>query len=173
MDIIANELIKHFEKGHPINSFNDAKKQEEISREVSDFRLILHNYIRLNIIDMCSFIDEYNSFFKETITVEERISQRIKKVKDKNKVIKKRIDWQKLKTIRNISMAHNLRDRKSRNELSLDNLKLLTNELSSLEVGIKYSEVVIFMFENIKNEFSHELLEAEKSLQVLRTCDDL
>jgi hypothetical protein len=171
---VPTMMIKFMRKGYPISSFNDEKVQEEISREVSDLSLILHNYIRLNIIDMYSFNDEYNGFFQEKITKNQNIIKRINTVKILNKRVRNQIDWDKLKKFRNISLAHNLRDKGNQNRLSVDNMRLLKNEFSTLDIGIKYSDIITTMFQNIQNEFSLELLEAEKTLsRILRNDDDL
>ena len=138
---------------------------KEIARECADKFIILHSYTCLNIIDMFSFNDEYNKFFSIGNINDVILKNRINNVKAKNKEIKKAIDWKKIGTYRNNVLAHNLRDNKNYNRLSIDVLKDLKKELLlNLNKSIEYSEVVLKLFENINLEFENELINAKKKI---------
>ena len=133
-----------------------------ISRECADLKITLHSYLCLNIIDIFSFNDEYNKYFIENRFQDENIKLRIKNVKEKNKVVRKKLDWKKLERFRNQILAHNLRDKENR--LSVKVLKEISEFLSNLKIGIEFSEVVLEMFDNIKFEFEKEITESQYSL---------
>lgn len=65
----------------------------------------------MNIIDLASFIDEYDKRFDITVTDDKNIVERINNFKVKNKDLKRKVNWNKLKNIRNKVLAHNLRNK--------------------------------------------------------------
>ena len=116
---------------------------------------------------MFSFNDEYLNYFNVANVEDEAIKMRIFKVLQKNTEIKKRIDWEQLKRFRNNILAHNLRDKKNDNKLSVKTFKELSGLTNNMEFSIKYFEVVLNMFKNIQDEFQFEIVEAYNKLKIL------
>jgi len=133
-----------------------------VSRECADLKITLHSYLCLNIIDIFSFNDEYNKYFVENRFQDDNIKLRIKNVKEKNKIVRKKLDWKKLERFRNQILAHNLRDNEKR--LSIIVLKEISEFLSNLKSGVEFSEVILEMFDNIRFEFEKEITESQYSL---------
>lgn len=136
------------------------------AREYADKLIIIHSYLCLNIIDIFSFNDEYLKFFTEKITEDQNIASRIRKVREKNKEIRKKINWADLKNYRNIGLAHNLRHKDENKEyrLSIKTMANISDFMKDLKKPIEYSETITLMFENIRNEFADELKEAYELL---------
>lgn len=166
-DCVTQKLLEQVKIGVLPSELNSESISLVISRECADVKVILHSYISLNIIDMFSFNDEYNDFFNQERFDEIDLKQRVKKVKDKNKVIRKSFNWDLLSKIRNNVLAHNMRDNKNGKVLSLETLKELYNITSNIKHAIEYSEVTMKLFDNIKEEFEVELTEAQKVLMTV------
>lgn len=137
----------------------------KILRECADCKVTIHSYICLNIIDMFSFNDEYIKFFNPKNFVDEIIKKRILTILEINSKIKKKIDWQQLQRFRNNVLAHNLRDDKNNQKLSLNTFKELSQKISSTKLSIEYFDVVLEMFKNIETEFQFELIQAKEELK--------
>jgi hypothetical protein len=166
-DCVTQKLLERVKAGVLPSELNSESISSVISRECADVKVILHSYISLNIIDMFSFNDEYNDFFNQERFDDIDLKQRVKKVKDKNKVIRKSFNWDLLSKIRNNVLAHNMRDKKNGKVLSLETLKELYNISSNIKYAIEYSEVTMKLFDNIKEEFEVELTEAQKVLMTV------
>lgn len=159
-ELIAKRMDEYIEKGYKPKDLGEGEIANQISRECADIRITLHNFSRLNIIDMFSFNDEYNDFFTEVHIENEELKRRIRNVKNKNKEIRKQLDWDQLKRFRNIAMAHNMRDKKNSNRLSFDVLKEINGILMNQTEAVEYSKVVLEIYQNIKMEFEREIIEA-------------
>ncbi len=172
-DYCVNKEIKNyiFNKNFTHQELKEKGIIEELSRKDADIKVIIHNYTRLNIIDMFSFNDEYNGFFHENCSENNLIRERIRKVRNENKLIYKEFDWEQLRRYRNIINAHNLRDKKDSNKLSVKTLKEINKLMINGNIGIKYPERVLNIYKNIKSEFKIEIEKGkiefiEKSLYI-------
>lgn len=87
------------------------KSIDESSIDCKDKVVQIHTYFSMNIIDLASFIDEYDKRFDITVTDDKNIVERINNFKVKNKDLKRKVNWNKLKNIRNKVLAHNLRNK--------------------------------------------------------------
>lgn len=161
-ELIGQRMNEFIEKGYNPKECGVGEIANKISRECADIRVTLHNYSRLNIIDMFSFNDEYNDFFTEGNIENPELKKRIRKVKSKNKEIRKKLDWDQLKRFRNIATAHNMRDKKNSNKLSFEVLKEINGILMNQKETVAYSKVVLEVYDNIKSEFEKEILEANQ-----------
>ena len=163
-DCVTQKLLERVRAGVLPSELNSEAISSVISRECADAKVTLLSYVSLNIIDMFSFNDEYNNFFHQERFDELDVKERVNKVKEKNKIIRKSFDWELLSKIRNNVLAHNMRDKKNGNALSLKTLKELHNISSNLKLAVEYSEVTMKLFDNIKEEFETELTQAQKAL---------
>lgn len=137
----------------------------QIARECVDLKLILHNYSRLNIIDMFSFNEEYCKFFSVEKFNDENIKSRIEKVKKVNKAVRKKIDWTLLEKFRNNILAHNLRDDKDNYKIALKTFSEIDIYLDKTSFAIEYSEVVLQIYHNVFLEFELEIELAKENLR--------
>lgn len=156
-DFINNKILEFLHKGYGINEIKEGEIADSISRECSDIRITLHNYTRLIIIDMFSFNDEYNNFFNEKEFDDLELKKRIRKVRDKNKPIRKNLDWDQLKRFRNVAMAHNLRSKIDSNKLSIMVLKEINDLVLNHSKAVEYATTILPIYENIKEEFHYEI----------------
>ena len=161
---VSSKLINSMYEGKIENPLKNQINHEIIARECADTKIMIHNYLCLNIIDMFSFNDEYINYFNEKLTDDEKIKKRIRLLRKENKLIRNNIDWKQLKRFRNIILAHNLRDKKNNNKLSLLTFVHLNNLIGDFENAIQYCEIIIEMFEKIEKEFKVEIENAQKSL---------
>lgn len=166
-DCIKSKMFDKLKLGIELKPNDEDENLKQISRECTDLRLFLHAYICLNIIDMFSFDDEYNKFFSQNNFKDEVITNRILKVKNINKIVRNRIDWNQLKKFRNNALAHNLRDKNNENNIAISTLKDLGLYLNNIEKSAKYSEIVIEMYKNVWDEFSNEIQNAKNNLKNL------
>ena len=157
LEAVGSKMNEYIERGFEPKDLRTEEIANKISRECADIRIALHNYTRLNIIDMFSFNDEYNKFFNEKHIEDPELQIRILKVKRKNKNIRKKLNWDQLKRFRNVVMAHNLRDKHDSNKLSINILKEINELMMNHQKGVEYADVVINIFENIKLEFENEI----------------
>lgn len=161
-DYISKRLLEN--KDYNSNIFTkDDPFLAKISRECADLKVTLHSYLCLNIIDIFSFNDEYNKYFIENLFEDEETKLRIKRVKEKNKLVRRKLDWKKLERFRNQILAHNLRD--NNNNLSINVLKEITEFLLNLKAGVEFSEIILEIFDNIRNEFEKEITESKYALK--------
>lgn len=147
-----------------VTKFKEEPYLSEFAEQASDIRLAIHNYLNINIIDIFSFDTEYNSFFNLKIQ-DTDLKSRIEKVKNSNTNIRKQLNWDELKKIRNTVLAHNLRDKKSNYNFDLESLIILNQIVFNFEEGIRISSVILEIYENIEKEFKIEIIEAEKYLE--------
>lgn len=147
-----------------VTKFKEEPYLSEFAEQASDIRLAIHNYLNINIIDIFSFDTEYNSFFNSKIQ-DTDLKSRIEKVKNSNTNIRKQLNWDELKKIRNTVLAHNLRDKKSNYNFDLESLIILNQIVFNFEEGIRISSVILVIYENIEKEFKIEIIEAEKYLE--------
>lgn len=148
-----------------VTKFKEEPYLSEFAEQASDIRLAIHNYLNINIIDIFSFDTEYNSFFNSKIQ-DTDLKSRIEKVKNSNTNIRKQLNWDELKKIRNTVLAHNLRDKKSNYNFDLESLIILNQIVFNFEEGIRISSVILEIYENIEKEFKIEIIEAEKYLEI-------
>ena len=172
LEEIGKRMDEYIKLGYNPKDLGEGEIAHKISRECSDIKITLHNYTRLNIIDMYSFNDEYNNFFIEINTINLNLKARIRKVRKKNKPLRNKLDWNQLIRFRNVVMAHNLRDKKESNRLSIKILKEINELMLDNEKGAKYADIVIEMFENIKLEFQTEIKEANNEfIEIAKRID--
>lgn len=162
---ITSKLINSIYGGGIDNPLKNSLNHDKIARECADTRIIIHTYLCLNIIDMFSFDDEYIKCFNEKLSENENLSERIRKFRADNRSLRNKIDWGELKIFRNIVLAHNLRDKKNDNRLSLVTFVHLNNLIKDFEKAIQYCETVTKIFANIKKEFKFEITDAQLSLK--------
>lgn len=146
-----NEIYNHSEifKGIYLENFS----QEKMGLEPSVHTLI-SNY---SIIQFCSFLDEYNNYFKPNYC-EKEFEERIIKVRKKNSIGLKRIKkWKDINAFRNHLVAHNLR---------INNKSFFSEEFEKLEYKIPnkiseknlFSGIIYLICLNIRNEFMDVIL---------------
>jgi hypothetical protein len=165
-DCVTSKLLDMVKQGRDSSELKNDEISKVVSRQCADIKITLHSYICLNIIDMFSFNDEYNDFFHNQRFDDITLKERINKVKKINKEIRKGFDWDQLKKIRNTVLAHNLRDNTKSSTLALTNLKELYDILSNLKSSISYCETTMLLFDNIKNEFEDELIQAQRTVML-------
>ena len=121
--------------------------------------IIFTTFIGMNIIDICSYLDEYEKIFG--IKTENEYQMRILLIKKMCKPVVKEIKkWSDLKNIRNWMIAHNLR---------INHGKMLYNQLT-LDYKVPKTIVEIELLSNciqiiysvISREFTEELKNASK-----------
>ncbi|WP_226065515.1 hypothetical protein [Kaistella polysaccharea] len=121
----------------------------------NSIRALLSNY---SVIQFCSFLDEYKKF-NQTLTDNESLKARIRKVRDKNKYGLKRINkWTNLYDIRNQLLAHNFQ---IKNKSFFDNEENKVYEYSfpdTLNEKLVFLKIMEKICMNIIEEFDEILL---------------
>ncbi len=125
----------------------------------------LHSYFTTNLIEINSFYDEYHDYFIELSTDDLSEKAKIAELRKLNKELLKKVDFVKIKRMRNNVLAHNLRDKKNNNRLSIDTLKEVNNWFNNLKEFINCCEIINQVFINISLEFKKEIIQAK---QVIR-----
>jgi len=136
----------------------DSKKANSLGPDMS----ILNSLMDMNIIDSCSFLDEYEKYFG--VNTEEKYKNKILEVKAICKPIIKQIKkWKDLRLVRNSFLVHNLRTR--------DNKMIFRREINFdaprgiFEVEL-LSNLILLLFEVIEKEFKVELEYVKKNFKV-------
>ncbi|WP_269241899.1 hypothetical protein [Flavobacterium limnophilum] len=133
------------------------KSTNETSIICKDKIVQIHTYFSMNIIDLTSFIDEYDNKFDITVTENKIIAKRINNFKVENKNLKKKINWNKLKNIRNTVFAHNLRNKNNNYRLSINELFEANSMFNNLN---DFTSMIICFnefFDQFQNEFQDEI----------------
>jgi hypothetical protein len=87
----------------------DCYNQKNINVYSKDL-VVLNSLLYMNIIDFCSYLDEYNNYFCKF--PEEEINLKIKEIKTICKPFIKEINkWSDLRNFRNSFIAHNMRNK--------------------------------------------------------------
>ena len=141
------------------------KSVNETSIICKDIILQIHTYFSMNIIDLNSFNDEYTSFFNNGITDNLEIKNRIKTFRTKNKTIYNSIDWKQIKELRHKVFAHNLRDNRNNNKLSLKHLEEANTLFNNIEEFINMLKPFNIFFNNFQNEFNKEIIKGYESFK--------
>lgn len=153
-------LIKH--KSFDVNTYvaNNIKLGldiNEISFNCKEIVVQMHSYFSLNIIDLKSFNDEYNSFFNEKVTDNLILKNKISNFRQKNQKLYNQINWQNLNNIRNKVLAHNLRDKNNCNRLSLAQLKITNSMFNDLTYFTLICEIFQNFFKEFRETFENEI----------------
>lgn len=142
---ISNQILASFES---IKDLNDASTDTELNKR------IFFDVYSLTIIQTCSFIEEYDGFFKSE---NEIIKQKLRDFKSIFKPAMTRIrNWKDLFNFRNQYLAHNYRDRKK--------VSIAFKSIDSFDVPNTFPEYFIlvgcirFINEGIRKNFRYEHL---------------
>jgi len=123
--------------------------------------IILNSLMILNIIDTCSFLDEYEKFFG--ITSEEQFKDKILEIKRICKPILHTIKkWKDLKKVRNTFFAHNMRSKGNKmiyRDLVNQNAPRTIHEIELLSYCLLLTDYVIH------KEFKNEIILAKKNIK--------
>lgn len=141
------------------------KSIDESSIDCKDKVVQIHTYFSMNIIDLASFIDEYDKRFDITVTDDKNIVERINNFKVKNKDLKRKVNWNKLKNIRNKVLAHNLRNKNDNYRLSINELFEINSMINNLN---DFTNMILSFdefFEQFQNEFKEEIKNSYESFK--------
>ena len=141
------------------------KNTNEIGILCKDKIVQIHTYFSMNIIDLGSFIDEYDRKFISNVTDDATIAERITNFKTKNKDLKKKVNWNKLKNLRNTVFAHNLRNKRS-SRLSINELFEANSMFNNLN---EFTSMILSFdefFEKFQNEFKEEIKNGNESFKL-------
>ena len=142
-----------------------SKSINETSIDCKDKVIQIHTYFSMNIIDLASFIDEYDNRFDNTVTDDKNIVERINNFKVKNKDLKRKVNWNKLKNIRNKVLAHNLRNKNDNYRLSINELFEVNSMFNNLNDFTTMILIFDEFFEQFQNEFKKEIKNGYESFK--------
>lgn len=136
---------------------NNNELHQFISEQAIELVYLIYESIGKGIIDMYSFYDEYNNFFRPNITNNPLYSDKIVKIKKLNKTLIKSVDWNIIRESRNQVLAHNIRDKNKNNEIAINSIKGYMEFSNSIYDCAKKFKVIIGIFDLIKQEFENDL----------------
>lgn len=137
---------------------------EHLYKEADEIMNLVRQNISQGIIDMYSFLNEYNSFFNSNISQDEKVKDKIINFKKNNKVFINSIDWEKIKLYRNTVLAHNLRVKKEKNLIAFNNLTSFNELANDYEKCSDYFHKINVVYNNLIEFFEYEISESIKEL---------
>lgn len=146
-------------------NIKQCKNTNEICFECKEKMVQIHTYFSMSIIDLASFIDEYDTKFDITVTDDKNIVERINNFKVNNKDLKRKVNWNKLKNIRNKVLAHNLRNKNDNYRLSINELFEVNSMFNNLNDFTTMMLSFNAFFHQFQNEFDIEIKKGYESFK--------
>ena len=124
--------------------------------------VIFTTLMDMNIIDACSFLDEYHEYFG--VTTEKTYLPKIIEIKQICKPFIKQINkWKDLKKYRNTFSAHNLRNKKHENIYRSRIDHIAPRKIHEMELLCGCIQLITYI---IKSEFEVEFVTAKQNINL-------